>query len=153
METIWVTQKATATGNQRLPAAPTWQCACSWISFHVEIFGKISNHPDDSVPLQTRFGTLWLLAFTKTKITFEREEISDCWWDSGKYNGAADGNWESYVRSQGAYFEEDWGIIVLCAMFLVSSSINISIFHITWLNTFWIGLDYVYFDSERRLQR
>ena len=27
--------------------------------------------------------------------------------------------------------------IVLCTMFLVSSSINVSIFHITWLNTFW----------------
>ena len=33
-----------------------------------------------------------LLASPKTKITLEREEISDCWWDSGKYNGAADGD-------------------------------------------------------------
>ena len=37
-------------------------------------------------------------------------------------------------------FEEDWGSIVLCTMFLVSSSINDSIFHITWLDTFWTGL-------------
>ena len=41
-------------------------------------------------PLQPRFGTLRLLAFLKT----EREEMSDNWWDSGKYNGAADGHWE-----------------------------------------------------------
>ena len=34
-------------------------------------------------------------------------------------------------------FEEDWGSIVLCTMFLVSSSINISIFHITLLDIFW----------------
>ena len=38
------------------------------------------------------------------KITFKREEISECQWDSGKY-GAADGAWENCVRSQGAYFE------------------------------------------------
>ena len=62
----------------------------------------------------------WLLAFPKTKITFEREKISDHWWDSGKYDGAADGNWENCVRSQGAYFEEDWDVIVLCTIFLVS---------------------------------
>ena len=72
-------------------------------------------------PLQPRFGALWLLAFPKTKITFEREEIQDNWWDSGKYERAADGNWENCVRSQGAYFEEDWGVIVLCTMCLVSS--------------------------------
>ena len=29
--------------------------------------------------------------FPKTDITFERENISDSWWDSGKYSGAADG--------------------------------------------------------------
>ena len=71
-------------------------------------------------PLQPRFGALQLLAFPKTKITLERGEISDHWWDSGKYNGAADGNWENCVRSQGAYFEGNWGIIVLCTMFFVS---------------------------------
>ena len=38
-------------------------------------------------PLQPTFGALWLPAFPKTKITFEREEISDRWWDSGKYDG------------------------------------------------------------------
>ena len=52
-------------------------------------FGKTSYDPGDSAPLQPRFGALWLLAFPKTKITFEREEISDHWWDSGKYNRAA----------------------------------------------------------------
>ena len=58
--------------------------------------------------------------FSKLKITFEREEISDCWWDSGEYDGAADGDWENCVRSQDVYFKGDWGIIVLCTVFLVS---------------------------------
>ena len=44
-------------------------------------------------PLQPRFGARQLLAFfPKTKITFEREEISDCRWDLGKYDKAADGD-------------------------------------------------------------
>ena len=33
--------------------------------------------PGDSAPLQPSFGGLRLLAFPKTKITFERKEISD----------------------------------------------------------------------------
>ena len=79
-------------------------------------------------------------AFPNTKITFEREEISVCQWDSGKYNRAADGDWENCVRSQGPYLEEDWGVTVLYTMLLVSSSINVSIFHITWLDTYWTDL-------------
>ena len=106
-----------ATGNWQLHhnSAPTHASCLS-----CRVFGPVSNHPGDSAPLQHRFGTLQLLAFPKTKITFKREEISDHWWDSGKYNGAADGDWENCVRSQGAYSEGNWGIIVLCTMFLVS---------------------------------
>ena len=85
-----------------------------------EFFGETSSQPDDSAQLQHRFGTLQLLSFPKTKVTFEREEISGHWWDSGKYHMAADGEWENCVRSQGAYFERDWGVIVLCPIFLVS---------------------------------
>ena len=129
-------QKSAATSNWWL-AASSWQHAHSCIMSHEEFFSKISNHPGDSGPLQPRFGTLRFLAFPKTKITFKRKEVSDCWWDSGKYDGAADGNWENCMRSQSAYFEGDWGIIVLCTMFLISSSINVSIFHITWLDTCW----------------
>ena len=118
METIWMIQKATAVGNWWLAASSG--CACSCITSYAEFFGKTSNHPGDSGPLQPRFGTLKLLAFPKMKITFEREEISYHWWDSGKYDGAADSNWENCVRSQSAYVEGDWGVIVLCTMLLVS---------------------------------
>ena len=152
-----MTQKAEAMGNWWLAAA-SQQHTCSWIRTWVEFFGKISNHPGDSAPLQCRFGALQLLAFPKTKITFEREEISDHRWDLGKYSWQGSWwqfqhrilqcfeqwkrHWASYVRSHGAYFEGDWGIIVLCTTFLVSSSINASIFHIIWLDTFWIDLIY-----------
>ena len=127
-ETIWMIQKAAAMGNWWLAASS--QCTCSCVTSCAEFFGKTLNHPGDSVPLQPSFGTLWLLAFPKTKITFEREEISDHWWDSRKYNGAACGNWKNCVRSQGAYFEGNWGIIFLCTKFLISCTFfnNVSIF-------------------------
>ena len=118
-ETVWMTQKATAMGNWWL-AASARQGTGSCILFPAEIFGKTSNHPGDSTPIEPRFDTLQLLAFPIIKITFEREAIAESQWDSGKYNGAADGNWENCVRSQGAYFEEDWGVIILRTMFLVS---------------------------------
>ena len=63
---------------------------------------------------------LQFMAFSKTEIIFEREDISDHQWDLGKHDRTADGNWENCVRSQGDYFEGDWGVIVLCTMFLVS---------------------------------
>ena len=66
LETVWMIQKTTAMGNSWL-AASSWQCACSYTTSHTEFFGKTSNHPGDSAPLQPRFGALRLLAFPKTK--------------------------------------------------------------------------------------
>ena len=103
METTQMIQKAEPVGNWWL-ASSSRQHTCSCITSGTEFFGETSNHLGDSAPLQPRFDALWLLAFPQTKVTFEGEGISDCWWDSGKYNRAADGNWENCVRSQGAYF-------------------------------------------------
>ena len=73
MGTVQMIQKATAMGN--------WQLhhdnAPSHASCLMQFFGETSNHSGDSGLLQPRFGTLGFLAFPKTKITFEREEISD----------------------------------------------------------------------------
>ena len=124
METICMVQKAAAMDSW-WQAALSRQSTSSCITSHAEILGETAHHPGDSAPLEPRFGALWLLAFPKTKITFKREEILDHGWDSGKYDGAVEGNWENCVRSQGAYFEGDWGVIVLCTVFLVSSSINL----------------------------
>ena len=119
METIWMIQKATAMGNRQL-AASSQQCARLCITTCAEFFWWNIKSPRWLSPLQPRFGTLQLLAYPKTKITFEKKEILDGQWDSGKYNRVADGDWENCVMSQGAYFEGDWGIIVLCTMFPVS---------------------------------
>ena len=95
-ETLWMIHKAfrgnaTAMDNWWL-AASSQQCTHSCITSPAELYGETSNHPGDSAPLQPRFGTLGLLYFPKSKITFQREEISDHQRDSGKYDGAADGN-------------------------------------------------------------
>ena len=114
-ETIQI-QKAAGMGNWLL-AASSPQHAPSHIMSRAEFYGETSNHPGDSAPLQPRFGTLQLLAFPKTKITFKREEISDCLWDLGKYERAADGDWENCMRFQVTYLEGDW-VIVLCTISL-----------------------------------
>lgn len=142
----------------QLWATGDWQLLHNNVPAHAscaEFFGETSNHPGDSAPIQPGFGALRLLAFPNAKITLEREEISDCRWDSGKYDNAAYGDsnkgfcrvfwavkvsWENCVRSQVTYFEGDWGVIVLYTMFLVSCSINVSIFHIAWMDTFRTGL-------------
>ena len=73
----------------------------------------------DSVPLKFRFGALNFWLFKKL-IHLWKGRDWDCQWDSGKYNGAADGDHENCVRSQRAYFKGDWGVIVFCTMFLIS---------------------------------
>ena len=61
-------------------AASSQQWACPFYSCHAGFFGKTFHHPGLSAPLQPRFGSLWLLAFTKAKIAIETEEI--CEFDS-----------------------------------------------------------------------
>ena len=97
----------------------------------VQFFSKTSNYPGDSAPLQPRFGAVWPLALPQTKITFEREAISDCQWDSGKYDRAADINdrgelWGPKVSTlKGTEVSLSY---VQCFLYLLCSSINVSIF-------------------------
>ena len=133
-----IPQKATDMGNWWL-AASSWQCACSCIMSHAEFFGETSNHPGDSAPLQPRFGTLWLLTFPKAKITFEREEISDHEIQknmTGQLMVTGRTVWGPKLPTLKGI--EESLPYVQCFLYLVSSSINVSIFHITWLGTFMI---------------
>ena len=82
-------------------ATGDWQLHLDNVPAHashlLQFFGETSNHPGDSATRYPRFGALRLLVFPKTKITFEREEISDHRSDSRKYDGTADGDWENCV--------------------------------------------------------
>ena len=128
-ETTWMIQKAVATGHWWMAASSQHTCPC--IMSHAELFGKTSNHPGDSA-LHPSFGTLWLLAFPKTRITFEREEISDCWWDSEKYSGAADSDWENVWAPKVPTLKGTEASLSYVQCFLYHiSSISVSIFHTT----------------------
>ena len=154
METIQMIQKAAAMGNW-WSAISSRQCAHSCITSCAEFFGETSNHPGDSVSLWPTFGALRRQALPKTKITFEREEISDPQWDSVKHDGAPDGNcnkgfcrmFEQWKR----YRETVWGpkvptmkrteaslSCVQCFLYLLQ--LMSLFFHITWLDTFWTDL-------------
>ena len=135
METIRMVQKAADRGNWGL-AASTWQDTNSYQASR-GVFGETSNHLGNSAPLRPRFGALWLLNFSRTKITFERKEISDWLWDSGSW-------WQLQQRILWSGRDAGrtvWGpkvptlkgtegsvSYVQCFLYLVSSSINVSTF-------------------------
>ena len=146
-ETIQMTEKAAAMGSWWL-AASSWQHSC--ITSHA-VLGKTSNHPGDPAPLQSRFGALRPLAFSKIKITFRFQTINEiqentmgqlmaiptkdfaeCL-NSGRYAGKV--VWGPKVPTLKG--TKAWLSYVQCFLFLVSSSINASIFHTIWLDTFW----------------
>jgi hypothetical protein len=58
-------------------SASSRQCTCPFYSSCAGFFGEVSHHPGLSAPLQPRFGSLWLLAFPKAKLSFEMEEIRE----------------------------------------------------------------------------
>ena len=137
VETIQMIQKASAMCNWWL-AASSQQCACTCIKSFTEFFVKHQKtQPRWLSPLQLRFGDQWLLAFPKTKITFEREEISDI--------NEIQENMTGQLTVTGRTV---WGLKVPTLkgtkvslsslplfLYLVSSSVNVSIFDMTWLDT------------------
>ena len=110
------------------------------ITSRAEFLWETSNHPGDSAPLDPSFHTLWLVAFPKTKITFEREEISDLQWNSGKY-----------IRLGRLWWLGELCEIPRCLLWRKLRChwpvyngpcvfFNKGFFHITWLDIFWTDL-------------
>ena len=110
-------QKAIAMGNWWLAASST-----RLLMYHLwcRVFWQNIKSPRWLSPPTAQVWRPATSGFSQTKITFAKEEISHHQWDSEKYDGEADGDQENCVRSQGAYFEGDWGVIVLHTMLLVS---------------------------------
>ena len=146
-ETIWIIQKATAIRNWWL-AASSWQCApscirsCAEVCFCFVLFVcflwniKSARWPTSST---ARFGALQLLFFPKTKITFEREEISLCQRDSEKCRmRQLTVMWGPKVLTlKGTEASLSY---VQCSRYLESSLVNASIFYIIYLETLWTDL-------------
>ena len=142
-ETIQMIQKAAVMGNWWV-AASSWQRARSCIVFCAQFFGETSNHPGDSAPLQPRFGMLWLLAFPKLKVPLKAKRfqtINEIQQNTtGQLMVIGKTVWGPKVPTlKGTEASLSY---VQCFLSLVSSSINVSIFHITWLDTFQTDLIY-----------
>ena len=116
--TIRMIQKATAVGNWWL-AASLQQHTLSCITSRAVFLRNIQS-PRWLSPLTPQIWYPVMTSFSQNK---------NCLWkgrdfrpspDSRKYDRAVDGDWDNCVKSQGVYFEGDWGVIVLCTMFPVS---------------------------------
>ena len=88
-ETILMIQKAAAMGNWWL-AASSRQRTCSCIMQRFFLWNLKS--PRWLSPTTAQIWCPVTSGFSQTKTTFHTGEISGLWWDSGKYNRAADGN-------------------------------------------------------------
>ena len=141
METIWMIQSAAAMGTWWL-AASSQQCTCPCIMSCAEFFGKTSNHPGDSAPYIPELMPWDFWIFQKLKSPFK-----------GKRFQTIDEIQENKTGQLMVIGRTVWGprvstwqrtevslSYVQCFLCLISSSINVSIFHITWLDTFWKDL-------------
>ena len=130
----------------QLRATGDWQLhhdnAPTHASCVVQFFGKTSNHPGDSAPLQPSFGACDFWLFPKLKSPLKEKKFQ-----------TIDEIQENMTGQLMAIGRTVWGPKTLtlketevslsyaqCFLYLVSSSINVSIFHITWLDAFWTDL-------------
>ena len=141
METIQMIQKAAAMGNWCW-AASSWQHTCSCVTSHAEFLVKHqitqvtqSPYSSDFVPCD-----IWLFPKLKSPLKGKRFQIID-------------EIQENMMRQLMEIGRTVWGhkvpplkgteaslSCVQCFLYLVSSSVNVSIFHIAWLDTFWTDL-------------
>ena len=71
------------------------------------VYGKISNHPDDSAPTTAQIWRPVISGFPLLKSPLKGKKLQTIDEIQEKTMGAADGDWENCVRSQGAYFGGD----------------------------------------------
>ena len=108
-------QKAAAMGNWWLAAASSTH---SCIMFHAEFFFQNIKSPRW---LRLFAAQIWRPVTSGLYQNYNHFwTIRDfrLWRRFRKYYGAADGDWENCVWSQGAYFEGDWGVTVCVQCFL-----------------------------------
>ena len=128
---------AAAFGNWWLAASSHHTHSC--IRSQAEFFGEIPNHTGDSAPYSPDLASCDFLLFPKLKLPLK-----------GKRFQTVDEIQENMTGQQMAIGRTVWvpnmptlkgtEVSLSCVqsfLFLVSSSINVSIFHITWLDPCW----------------
>ena len=137
-ETIWMIQKAAAMGNWWL-AASSQQCTCLYI---MSCVGETSNHPGDSAPYHLDLVPcdFWLLPKLKLPLKGKKFQTIDEIQENTMGQLMVTGRtvWSPKVPTLKR--TEVSLSYIQCFLYLVSSSINVSIFHSTWLDTFQIDL-------------
>ena len=138
VETLWMIQKAAAMGNWWW-AASSQELACSCIMSHAEFFGETSNQPGDLASCSPDLVPcdFWLFPNLKSPLKGKRfltiNKIQETM--TGQLMAIGRIVWGPKVPTlKGTKASLSY---VQCFLYLVSSSINVSIFHVTWLNTFW----------------
>ena len=144
-EIIQVSQKAAAKGNWWL-AASSWQHTRSCITSHAGCFCETSNQPGDSAPYSPDFPlwNFWLLPKLNSPLKGKRFQTVNETQESTTVQLMVTGRtvWSPKVPTLKR--TEVSLSYIQCFLYLVSSSINVSIFHITWLDTFWTDLVHSY---------
>ena len=143
MATVQMTQKTAAMGNWWL-AASSQQCACSCITFCAEFWAKHQITQVTQPPYSPDVApcNFWLLPKLKSPLKRKRFQTVDEIQENTMGQLMAIGRtvWGPKVPTLKG--TEALLSYVPCFLYLVSSSVNVSIFHSTWLDTFWTDLIY-----------
>ena len=151
METVQMIQKAAAMGKWLLPSEghSDWlllmtthplmhRVSCRVFLWNIESPRWLS-------PLQPRFGTcdFWLFPKLKSPLKGKRfQTINEIQENStGQRMRIGRNAWRPKVPT--LKWTEGSLSCVQCFLYVVSSSLNVSSFHITWLDAFWTDLVYV----------
>ena len=137
METIWMIQKATAMGNWWLAAS--WQHTCLCIPSCAERF--LMKHHITQVTRPSYIPDLapcdfWLFPKLKSPLKGKRFQTIDEIQENMTGQLMVIGRTVSDLKTPTFKWTDVSLSYVLCLLYLVSSSVNISIFHITWPHTF-----------------
>ena len=139
-ETTQMIQKAADMGDWWL-AASLLQCSCSHNMSYTAVFGETSNRPVDLVPYSPDLapGNFWLFPKLKSPLKEKRvQTLSEIQENMmGQLMTIERTVWSPKVPT---LKETEVLSCVRCVLHLVSFSINVSIFHITWLEMLWTDL-------------
>ena len=119
-------------------AASSWQCAHSRITSHAEFFCETSTHPGDSAPYSPDLVpcNFWLFPKLKSPLRGKRFQTVEV-----QENMMVIGRTVWVPKVPALRGTEASLSFVQCFLYLVSSSVNVSICHSLWLHNFWT--DYV----------
>ena len=143
METIRMIQKAAAMGNWRL-AASSEQCTCSCITPRAVFWQNVKTHrwPSPSYSPYLMPCNFWLFPKLKSPLKGKRFQTIDEIQENKTGQLMVIGRivWGPKVPTlKGTEVSLSY---VWYFLYFVSSSIDVSIFHITWLDIFWTDLIY-----------